>query len=294
MTRPRARHQLTALVVAGLMLGAGCGDDKPEVQAGPFVESGPVGPATVWAIGDAADSGRFTKEVSELVKLGKPDKLLYLGDVYPKGTAGDFEERYTTRWGSFITRTAPTPGNHEWPTRAEGYVPYWRKAKQRKVAYRYAFEVAGWEVISLNSEAPRGPDSEQVRWLRRQVREKPGDCRIAFWHTPRYSAGKNNGDDATMEPFWQALQGRTPLIINAHEHNMQRFKPRRGITELISGAGGHGERYPIDKGDPRLAFANDRAKGALRLRLRPGRADYAFVATDGRTLDSGSVRCRSR
>jgi hypothetical protein len=64
-----------------------------------------------------------------------------------------------------------------------------------------------------------------------------------------------------------------------------------GITQLVSGAGGHG-RYPIDRGERGLAFGNDEDYGALRLELRPGKARYAFVSADGRELDSGRVRCR--
>jgi Calcineurin-like phosphoesterase len=290
----RVRATLVTLSASVAMVAGGCGKDAIQARSGPFVRSGPAGPATVWAIGDAADSGKFTKQVSDLVNKVTPDKLLYLGDVYPKGTAEDFRERYASRWGSLASITAPTPGNHEWPTRADGYVPYWNKAKGRRVTYHYAFRIAGWELISLNSEGPHSAQSEQVRWLRRQVARNSGTCRIPFWHTPRYNAGKTHGDDRSIEPFWRVLRGRTPLIINAHEHNMQRFKPRDGITQLISGAGGHGERYPIDRTDPRLAFGNDREKGALRIRLRPGRADFAFIGTDGETLDSGSVRCRAR
>jgi hypothetical protein len=71
---------------------------------------------------------------------------------------------------------------------------------------------------------------------------------------------------------------------------MQRLKPRDGIVEFVSGAGGH-ERHNA-WADSRTAFVNDRDWGALRLRLEPGRATYRFVAVDGRTLDSGKVQCR--
>ena len=58
----------------------------------------------------------------------------------------------------------------------------------------------------------------------------------------------------------------------------------------MSGAGGR-ELYDLAE-DDRLAFGDDDTHGALRLFLRPGAAAYAFVAADGRTLYSGTVRCR--
>ena len=71
---------------------------------------------------------------------------------------------------------------------------------------------------------------------------------------------------------------------------MQRFKPIDGITEFVSGAGGAG-LYAL-RADDRVAFADGREYGALRLVLTPGAADYAFVAADGRVLDHGTIRCR--
>jgi hypothetical protein len=143
-------------------------------------------------------------------------------------------------------------------------------------------------LLSLNSEDLHGESSAQVSWLRSRL-QAPGDCRLAFWHRPRFSDGEH-GDAPDMAPVWDALRGHAVLVLSGHDHGMQRFKPMDGITELISGAGGHG-LYSINRDDPRLRFANDSTYGALRLQLRPGFADYAFVDTDGRTLDSGSVSC---
>jgi hypothetical protein len=71
---------------------------------------------------------------------------------------------------------------------------------------------------------------------------------------------------------------------------MQHLRPRAGLTQLIVGSGGHG-RYRLDNGDPRLAWANDSDWGALRIKLRPGRADFAFVGLGGRILLTGSTGC---
>ena len=72
---------------------------------------------------------------------------------------------------------------------------------------------------------------------------------------------------------------------------MQRFRPRGGITELISGAGG-ALLTSVEESDPRLRFSNDSQYGALRLELRPQHADYSFVTVAGEVLDRGDVSCR--
>jgi hypothetical protein len=72
---------------------------------------------------------------------------------------------------------------------------------------------------------------------------------------------------------------------------MQRFRPVDGMTQYVSGAGGH-DLYRFKRRDPRMAFGEARAYGALRIELRPGRARLAFVSVGGRILDVSVVTCR--
>jgi hypothetical protein len=171
-----------------------------------------------------------------------------------------------------------------------GYDPYWRRMLGGRPAAWYSFQAGGWQLLSLDSEAPHDPGSAQYRWLQSQVRA-PGTCRLAFWHRARYSAGAHHGDQDDPAPVWDALRGRTALVVAAHELDMQRFRPIDGITEFVAGSGGDGH-YSINRRDRGLAFANDTDYGALRLNLRPGMACFAFVTADGRTVDGGTVRCR--
>ena len=94
-----------------------------------------------------------------------------------------------------------------------------------------------------------------------------------------------------VAPLWNALEGHARIVLNGHEHDMQRFRPRAGITEFVSGSGG-ADLYPVVESDPRLRFSNDSRYGALRLKLRRRRADYSFVTSSGRVLDKGTITCR--
>jgi calcineurin-like phosphoesterase family protein len=252
--------------------------------------------AVVWAVGDGADGSSEAQQVAERIGSDKVDLLLYLGDVYDEGTAEEFEENYKPVYGRFDRITGPTPGNHDWPRHDEGYDPYWEEVRGKEPPPWYSFRVAGWEVLSLNSEIlPDGEEADrraaeaQLSWLRSELRDA-GSCRLAFWHRPRYSVG-NHDDQPDVQPLWDALQGRASLVVNGHEHNMQRYRPIAGITELVAGAGGH-SHYELDRTEPRHAFANDSDYGALRLELRQRSASFEFIAADGRVLDSGRVSCR--
>lgn len=293
------RLPLAALLVAGLLtmgvLGWGTGGEGGETSVqrfphGSFVSSVPGRRAVIWAVGDGADGGADARQVSALIAAGHPARFLYLGDVYETGSRSDFTNHYASTYGRLAGLAAPTPGNHDWPQHLQGYDPYWARTIGRPAPGFYAFRIGGWEILSLNSEGPHAHGTPQDRWLRAQVRA-PGTCRLAFWHRPRYSGGVEHGDEADVQPFWDALRGHATLVVNGHEHDMQRFKPIGGLTELVAGAGGHNRYHVLP--NPGLEFSNASDDGALRLELSPGSARWAFVAVGGRVLDSGSVGCRA-
>jgi acid phosphatase type 7 len=254
-----------------------------------FVSSGVRGSARLWAVGDGPDGGPHARSVARLITRSKPDRVLYLGDVYEDGTSEEFRRNVEPIYGKIAKRIAPTPGNHDWPRHTSGYDPYWKRKHGVAVQHYYSFKAGGWQILSLNSEMEHDAGSRQVAWLRSNVKRK-GTCRLAFWHRPRYSAGDRHGDQPDMQPFWDALSGHAAIVVNGHEHDMQRFRPRHGITEFVSGAGGHG-LYAVDESRPDLTFSNHDKFGALWLELTPGLARYRFVSVQGRTLDSGKVRC---
>jgi 3',5'-cyclic AMP phosphodiesterase CpdA len=291
MTELRRRLASALVVGATAMAFAGCGaapigGARAGVPGDP-APPGPAGHAVVWAVGDGADGSDAARGVAGRIAAARPDRVLYLGDVYEHGTRADFERNYATTYGRLAAVTAPTPGNHEWQNHTTGYDPYWRRLLHRRIGSFYAFRAGGWELLSLNSEVDHDRGSRQERWLRARVRAG-GTCRIAFWHRPRYSAGLHRDQD-DIRPLWDALRGRAAIVLGGHDHDMQRFKPIDGMTQFVSGAGGR-ERYSVRR-DSRLAFANDTDYGALRLELRPGTAAYAFVDSAGRVLDRGTIRC---
>ena len=288
----RARAAVTLLVIALALPGCGSGDPAPaRPPTGTFVQSAQQQSAVVWAVGDGANGSQASRAVASRIAADHPDRVLYLGDVYAKGTAGEFARNFAPVYAALAPRMAPTPGNHDWPEHARGYDPYWQRVLGRPVAHWYALRAGGWDLLSLNSETAHGARSPQLRWLSARVRGG-GTCRLAFWHRPRWSAGTKHGDQQDTQPLWSALRGRARLVVNGHEHDMQRMRPRDGITEFVSGAGGDGH-YPLRRRAD-LAFGDDRQYGALRLELSPGRARYAFITASGATLDSGSVSCRAR
>jgi hypothetical protein len=244
-------------------------------------------PAVLWAVGDGADGSAVARQLARRIERDDPDAFLYLGDVYPGGTAADYRRNYEPVYGRLAPITWPTVGNHEWWSRKEGYEPYWRRYGRAEPWYR--FELGGWELLSLNSEAPHGSGSAQLRWLRRTLAPSEGTCRLAFWHRPRFSAGTVHGDAPDVAPFWRGLKGRARLVVNGHDHALMRFRRRAGITEYVAGAGGR-VRYGV-RPDRRVAFGRGDKTGALRIALTPGAARLEFRSVDGELLDRSRASC---
>jgi hypothetical protein len=242
----------------------------------------------VWAVGDGATGSDQARQVADLIAGDRPRRVLYLGDVYERGSAAEFRDHFATVYGSLARRMDPTPGNHDWGRHAVGYDPYWRKVKGRRVPHHYAFSVGGWRIISLNSETPR--NRAQLAFLRRELARVKGGCALAFLHRPRFDAGLHRNEERDVEPIWRVLRGKVAILLSGHDHNLQRFKPVAGTVQLIAGAGGRG-RYHVNAGDRRLAFSDDGSYGALRMQLSAGLARLSMVAANGNILDHSTVRC---
>jgi acid phosphatase type 7 len=275
---------LLAAAALALVFGAGA------LAAGgaPAPSAAQAERAVVWAVGDAATPGPRADRVAELVRRGRPDRFLYLGDVYETGTAEDFRRWYHPRFGRLARITDPTIGNHEWDSRFQGYYPYWYGRKGRRLPPWFKTRIAGWEIISLNSQARHGSQSPQVRWLHSAL-QGPGDCRIAFWHRPRYSEGAYGGAP-DLNPFWSALSGRARIVLSGHDHNLQRHSPQRGLVQYVVGAGGRA-RYKLHRGPSTMVWGSDKVDAALRIVLKPDRALLEFRAPSGRLLDRSRATC---
>lgn len=277
--RPRMRPIRSALMLAFAVLAA------------VLALAGPAAAQTVWAVGDGADSGTDDDAMAGRIQSSGLDRFLYLGDVYENGTAQEYADWYEPGYGRMKAITAPTPGNHEWPNRAQGYDPYWGPAvMQPNGGHYYSFDLGGFHFVSLNSEEPIGYGSAQLAWLRNDLSRYRGTCTIAFDHKPRWSAGPQ-WNTVALQPMWNTLRGHAVALLSGHVHNYQRHLPYQGITQFVVGTGGHEVSGP-DPYDPRLARSLGGVVGALRIQLVLGAMTYSFIDEDGATDDSGLIECK--
>lgn len=276
---------LAALVV--LFLAFRGGGSEGEVGAPRAASERTV----VWALGDGADGSAKGLRLARYVRDRRPGRFIYLGDVYEHGTAAALRRHYEPLYGALAGRTDPVIGNHEFKRRFEGYFPYWEDARgfgRERARHRAYVDDSGWQILAYSSESD--PEAE-AGWVRRQVAEHPGTCRLAVAHRGRFMvADDQHEDNPDQESIWSALAGRTAVNLVGHNHLYGRLAPIDGVHVLVSGAGGH-ELRELGEQRHEVAASKTGVPTATRLVLRAGALDFSQVDARGRVYDTGTIRC---
>jgi hypothetical protein len=223
--------------------------------------------------------------------------------VYENGTAAEFENCYGPSWGRHKARTRPAPGNHEYNTPgASGYYAYFGELAGPPSRGYYTFTLAGWHIISLNSNVPAGAGSEQLTWLRSQLAADRPACALAYWHHPVVSSGPT-GRNTHMAEIWRVLDSAgVDVILVGHDHIYERFAPQgstgtadpNGVRQFIVGTGGRA-LHGIGAIRPNSEVRSSAAWGILKMTLRSTSYDWQFIPVTGATFaDHGSAECVDR
>jgi hypothetical protein len=238
--------------------------------------------------------------------------LVTLGDnAYPSGDQGVnnyFQRCFKPSWGDarIMDILHPSPGNHDYDSGSGS--PYFdffgARAGPSGKGY-YSFDVAGWHLISLNSELyfdAGSPEQAKAQedWLRADLQAHPTPCAIAYFHRPYFSSGEY-GTTRELKTIWQILyDGGVDLVLNGHEHDYERFLPQtssgvadqvRGMEEIVAGTGG-GTLRVFDRPATNSEARIQGRFGILKVWLGNGEYRRAFVTTDGKVWDVGGRKCR--
>jgi calcineurin-like phosphoesterase family protein/Big-like domain-containing protein len=289
---------------ASLTISNGQGAPPPNTRTftpTPGTEPAAGQPLVVATVGDGAGGEANESSVVNLIAGWNPNLFLYLGDVYQKGSATEFDNWYgpagaTDLYGRFRAITDPAIGNHEYENgAAPGYFDYWDN-----VPHYYSFDAGGWHFISLDSNSQYGgldPGTPQYEWLAQDLTSHPAKCTIAFFHHPLFDVGAE-GASPKVAPLWALLaDGGVDIVLNGHDHTYQRWTALdaqgnpdpNGTTEFVAGVGGHALQ-DIVATDPRALVAA-RQYGALRLDLRADGATYSFQSPTAGIIDAGVIPC---
>ena len=285
-----------ALVAAALACGEQPGSEHAPTGATAEVTK----PAIILAAGDIAGCPEHYKdEVTAEMLADMPGTVLPLGDVvYQNGTRWQFRQCYAPSWGRLLSRSRPTPGNHEYRTDQAGpyYEFFGERAGPPGKGY-YTYTLGTWRIYSLNSERNI---PEQATWLRRHMRANPSKCVLAYWHKPLYTSGPVPPTPAVRPLFLELWRARAEVVLNGHQHSYERFNPQdadsnhrsKGVRQFVIGTGGAQLEPPTGPMAKNSRVHYVQGWGVLQMTLDTDRYRWKFVPVPGSPeADSGSARC---
>jgi hypothetical protein len=198
---------------------------------------------------------RMRQALVEKIAEEKPDALVMSGDLPYQGTnPADYTtfETETARWRAEHLRVYPALGNHELKGGAVVGVDAWGRAFPELQGRRWYSVALGdrLELIQLDSNSDLTAGSEQMKWLRAQLKGLAGSVdfvMIDMHHPPvadlqtHIEVGHNpRPNEIALRDF---LSQTAPgihagiVVIAGHIHNYER-RVVDGVTYLVSGGGG--------------------------------------------------------
>ncbi|MFD9889235.1 discoidin domain-containing protein [Amycolatopsis sp. NPDC059027] len=265
---------------------------------------GGIGGITLVVAGDIAKA-QFPSEhqkTAQLVAGVNPQYVLTVGDnQYDSGTISEFRSYYDKTWGKFKNITKPTPGNHEWYDKLNGYKQYFGPIATPQGQPYYSFDVGDFHFVALDSDpVTDGISGDQVAWLRQDLAKNTKACVGGYWHHPRFNSGQY-GDIKSVAPLWdEMVKAKADVVFGGHDHHYERIKPlnsaghvdeANGVRSAVVGIGGDSLYSQIK---PREGVEKSFSKhGVMKLVLTGKSYSWEIIGTDGKLLDkAGPFTCR--
>ena len=251
--------------------------------------------------GDIADC--FTDEVQGTARLldSIAGTVFTLGDnAYFTGSREDYRTCYGPTWGRHRARTRPVAGNHDYLSAgAFPYFEYFGEAAGPFGEGYYSFDIGPWHIIALNSNVDVGESSEQVRWLRDDLRASRARCTLALTGTIRSSRRARTGTRARCRRSGGLSTTPTPTWCWPHTTTSTNGSPRRTPMAAPTRCAGFAASSPA-RGEPRClrifrsqpnSEVRISAFGVLKLTLSVDRLEWDFIPVGGGRLDAGVAPC---
>jgi 3',5'-cyclic AMP phosphodiesterase CpdA len=249
-------------------------------------------PVRLIAVGDFGVGGETQRRLGAAVQSfearNPADYLVALGDndytENPEAFRGNWEGSFGwTRQAG--VKVAGVLGNHD--VRVDGGRYEFGTLKMPGRYYRRALGPVELYLLDSNNI-----DAGQTAWLRRTLARSRARWRIAVLHHPPFTCGAYSSHPdvvARWVPLFERYRVR--LVLSGHDHNYQRFAPRRGVRYVVHGGGNANfyELKPCPAGYPRRLRAS-REHGFLYFVVRPSRLDGYAVTTSGQRTDHFAFR----
>ncbi|HEY4179154.1 MAG TPA: metallophosphoesterase [Kofleriaceae bacterium] len=188
------------------------------------------------ALGDTGTGGAAQKAINARMSAEPFEMMLFLGDLaYEEGTAAQLENNFFGIYRDVIRYVPayPTIGNHERLT-AKGAAYFAAFVLPEPERY-YSFDWGDVHFVAIDTTQR---DSEQLRWLAKDLAATKQPWKIVYGHHPMYSNSLRGAQQWIRRSFSKILtDANVDLVLTGHEHHYERFRVA-GVNYVISGGGG--------------------------------------------------------
>ncbi|MGZ8702210.1 MAG: metallophosphoesterase family protein [Gaiellaceae bacterium] len=254
--------------------------------------AGPAPAVRIVAFGDFGVGGSAQKAFGDGVRAfaakNPVDALVLLGDNDYTESPGAFRANWQMSFGwakARGLRVAAVLGNHD--VRVDrGRYEFGTFAMPGRY---YRRRIGDVELFLLDSNLV---DARQTAWLQRSLAASRARWKVAVFHHPAFTCGSYRSHPDVVRRWTPLFESyRVKLALSGHDHNYQRFAPRRGVRYVVHG-GANPNLYEVDAcpaGYPRRMRAQVE-HGFLYLVARGDRLDGWAVWPDGRRRDHFVLR----
>jgi hypothetical protein len=192
------------------------------------------------AIGDFGVGGAKERAMGDLVRryaaANGAQALVTLGDNDYTESPAAFRENWRESFAWWMEPAGVIPmgtlGNHD--VVVDGGRYEFEPLGMPRAFYRRSLPDV--DVFLLNSNRIT---TAQTDWLRRQLAASKARWQIVAFHHPPFTCGGHAGSVAVRRAWLRIFQRRgVDLVLSGHDHNYQRFAPRRGVRYVVHGGGG--------------------------------------------------------
>jgi len=277
-----------------------------------------VRPVRIMVAGDTGTGNEFQYALRDQMAQDDADLWLHLGDIaYKSADYVTLEQKFFRVYEDLLDHIPvyPVLGNHDYKLDGgEAYLDVFHlpenAARIQDSQRYYSFELGSVHFIALDSNpealeplALARSYDDQLSWLERDLASSSAPFTIAFFHHAPHATlktseiGHDPASEAVIDMILPLLEaGGVDLVLAGHEHHYERTHPLlnreldpRGITYVISGAGG---KVPKNMHPPPSYFTaarNDSVNSYLRLIVRGCTAVGESVDANGNPIDMFTV-----
>lgn len=132
----------------------------------------------------------------------------------------------------------------------------------------------------------------QTTWLESSLSASKAKWKIAVFHHPIYSSGKQHGSAIGLRKRLEPLFTRygVNVVFSGHDHIYERTKPHQGIQYFVSGAGGKVRRGDVDRGSGLSAATFDDDNHFMVIEIDDDRVNFQAISETGVVVDKGLVK----